>query len=195
MTNFQIIEKDDSISWDTIHDILWAAHAKNRDNGISMLFPSLPGDIIKEKVSKGNGKIFVALDNGVPIGCAAYTIKENTHWFCRKTKYMYLCFSGILPDYMGKGVYTLLNMVREKEQTKLQIPLCVFDTHINNNRVISIRKKQGYINVGYKFCKDHTNVIMAKWINGCPFSHYKISVNRNILRIKALFKRLIYGKK
>ena len=34
------MEKPDWVSWETIHDVLWEAHAENRKNGVFMRYPS-----------------------------------------------------------------------------------------------------------------------------------------------------------
>ena len=57
--NILMQEKPEWVSWDEIHDVLWKAHAVNREHGMNMAFPALPGDKIREKI-EGHGKMFVA---------------------------------------------------------------------------------------------------------------------------------------
>jgi len=73
---FQIIEKPDWVSWDEIHDVLWKAHAQNREKGVIMAYPSLTGDEIKRRV-ENNGKMFIALDGQNVIGTLALIIKKG----------------------------------------------------------------------------------------------------------------------
>lgn len=113
--NIQILVKPDSISWDDIHDCLWASHDVNRTKGVIMKFPSLPGAEIQKRIENGNGKMFVALDGDKVVGVAGYQIKHSTYWFC-KSDYLYLCFAGVLPEYSGKGIYKMLYIYRERER-------------------------------------------------------------------------------
>ena len=115
MTNeksIQIIEKPDWVSWDEIHDVLWKAHAQNREKGINMSFPALPGEKIKEMI-EGKGKMLVAFCDGKVVGTAAIKVKHANLW-CGTDNYAYCCFASVLPEYNGKGVYKRFNLEREK---------------------------------------------------------------------------------
>ena len=68
MEEIRIMEKPDYVSWDEIHDVLWAAHKENRDAGMHMKYPGLPGDQLeihielppaKGRFGKGGGEIRV----------------------------------------------------------------------------------------------------------------------------------------
>lgn len=179
-------EKPKEVSWNSIHECLWAAHAPNRANNINMSFSKLTGEKLKEKVEKGNGKIFVAFDVDKIIGTSAYTIENRNRWFCNE-KYAYICLDGVLPEYTGNGIYKNLYLYREIEIRKKNIRVVVFETHEKNKRMRTIQERHGFKLVGYKKCNDgHFNVIMAKWIDGCPFSNYYIKYRYllNYLKVK-----------
>ena len=72
-SGIQIMEKPDWVSWETIHDVLWEAHAENRKNGVFMRYPSLSGEEIKRRIDD-NGKMFVAIEDGKVIGSAALVL-------------------------------------------------------------------------------------------------------------------------
>jgi len=46
-TDLHIIEKPEWVSWDEIHDVLWKAHAENREKGMNMNLPALPAEQIR----------------------------------------------------------------------------------------------------------------------------------------------------
>ena len=112
-TDLHIIEKPEWVSWDEIHDVLWKAHAENREKGMIMTLPSLPGEQIREKIKAGRGKMFVALDDRKVVATAAVMVKNSNLW-CGKGEYAYFCFASILPEYRGRGLYKQLYIYRER---------------------------------------------------------------------------------
>lgn len=183
-------EKPEYISWDDIHNVLWASHSINRNNGVFMSYPSLSGEELQKKITLGSGKIFVALDNYKIVGTSAYTIVKSSYWFC-KDFYIYECLSCVLPEYTGKGIHKTLNKLRFKEAAKENGPLlCVCETHIANYRKIKIALSLGYKIVSYKLCSDgHINVIIAKWPNDCPYSNLFINIMRFFAYMYAYTKK------
>jgi len=168
--NIQIIEKPEWVSWDEIHNVLWKAHEKNRQNGIIMALPALPGNLIREKI-EGHGKMFVALDGEKVVGTAALAIKQYSLW-CGKGSYAYCCFASVLPEYNGKGIYKALDLRREELALSMGLVRIIGDTHENNQHRLDIAKKTGYKFVDLKICKDHYNIVMVKWLNECPYSNF-----------------------
>lgn len=164
----QIIEKPDWVTWDDIHEVIWESHESNRQKGIRMRFPALPGEEIRKRV-EGNGKMFVALDGKKVVGTAAI-IKKKTHLWCGKGEYAYLCFASVLQNYKGQGVYKQLNQYIERESQRIGLKRVLFDTHERNTRIVDINLKHGYKRVSYKRYDDHYSIIFVKWLDGCPFS-------------------------
>lgn len=165
----EIKEKPSFISWDKIHEALWYAHKDNREKGINMAIPTLSGDKIRDKIEEENGKMFVALEEDKVVATGAILIKKLSLW-CGKDKYAYLCLGSVLPDYGRLGIYREMRLIRENEAMAKGINLIVFDTHEKNHRMLDISKKNGYIPIDIKVCKDHYNIIMVKWLKGCPYS-------------------------
>lgn len=190
----EIKEKPDNISWDAIHELLWEAHSINRRKGVIMSFASLPGYKLKEKIESGNGKLFVAMDGDKIVGTGAYTIVHSKYWFANKD-YLYLCLGSVLPEYNGKGIYKQLYEVRESEAKKLGYDVIVFETHEHNNRTISINMNRDFHKVSYKRCKDHNNVIMAKWLSICPHTLNVIHFHYFLSKFKVKLKILIHRQK
>lgn len=166
--SIRIIEKPESVSWDSIHGILWESHEENRSKGIMMRYPSLSGSEIKERI-EGKGKMFVAMDGPTPVGTAAYVEKNAALW-CGKGVYGYYCFASLLPSYQKKGIYPKLCEIREMELKKQGITRIMMDTHEDNKRELAVARKQGFIPVEYVVRKDHNSVLMVKWLDECPYS-------------------------
>lgn len=164
----EIIDKPEWVSWDEIHNVLWKAHELNRQNGLKMAFPALPGDKVREKI-EGHGKMLVAMDGRKVVGTAAIIIKKVNLW-CGKGEYAYYCFASVLPEYSGRGIYKSFNINREEYASRMGLNRIMFDTHEHNKRIIEVDYKAGFKIVALKLCKDHYNVVMVKWLNGCPFS-------------------------
>lgn len=163
----RIIEKPDCVSWGEIHEVLWKAHEKNRERGIFMRYPSLSGEEIRERI-EGKGKMYVAVSNGEIVGTGAVVVRDWLLW-CGKGQYAYFCFQSVLPDFQGNGIYKDLCQRSEQEARNMGLSRILMDTNENNKRVLDIAKKNNYKVVSLKFYKDHYNVVMVKWLDGCPY--------------------------
>lgn len=173
--NIQIIEKPDWVSWDEIHDVIWKAHAPNRENGIIMSFPSLSGEEIRKKIEP-EGKFFVALDGKKVVGTMGIMKGKGHPWFTKGLQYGHMCLAAVLPQYSGNGIYQSLNNLRERYAVDNNYSVLIADTNEQNTKMIGIKKKEGYRLVAYMACKDHYNVVMAKWLQPCPFSSWYIKI-------------------
>lgn len=164
--------KPESLSWDAIHEVIWISHEENRSNGVIMKYPSLPGDEIKKRVEP-DGKMLVALtDEGKLVGTAAMIPKEASLWF-GKHRFAYCCFASILPEYNGLGIYKEMCKMQEQMARDEGLDMMLFDTHEKNTRNLIHSVKAGYHYVDMKYYGDHFNVVMVKWLNGCPYSELR----------------------
>lgn len=170
LTDIQIIEKPDWVSWDDIKQCLVDSHATNRAQGINMAHYQWPVEKIREYIGP-NGVILVALDGSKVVGTAVISEKEGKAWYA-KGRYAYMCFASVLPQYRGQGIYGRLAQLREKIANEQGYRVWVLDTHEKNKSLQRIVKANGYHLVGYfrTMNKDHFNVVMAKWPDGCPNS-------------------------
>lgn len=172
--SIKIVEKPDYVSWDEIHNVLWKAHEQNRQKGVNMAFPALPGEEIRKKITEGHGKMLVAMDGQKIVGTAAIIVKAS-HLWCGKGDYAYLCFASVLPEYNGKGIFKALDIKREELALSMHLTRITGETHENNRHRLDIAQKAGYKIVDYKVTStDHYNVIIVKWLNGCPYSDWYI---------------------
>lgn len=183
----KIVEKPEWVSWDDIHDVLWKAHEKNRSKGIIMSNPSLSGNEIKNKIGRG-GEMLVAMDGQKVVGTLALIKKTGNKWYCNGD-YGYLCFGAVLPEYSGKGIYRSLYQLAEITAKQMDLPVLTRDTNEHNARMLKITKQEGYYFVDYKICKDHYNIIRAKWLNGCPFPGWHIKMR---FLLSKLYKKVRY---
>lgn len=189
----QIIEKPDWVSWDDIHCVLMKAHASNRAKGINMRKPSLPGEEIKKEIGD-DGVMLVAIDGNKVVGTAALLTKTCSMWF-HKGQYGHLCYASVLPDYHGEGVYSLLCKEREMIAREKGLNTLYFDTHHKNKQVIDINLNNGFKRVGVRVFADHWNVVLFKWLDGCPYSDFWCNVmyvKTNIeIKTKSFLKKII----
>ena len=161
-SSIQIIEKPDWVSWNEIHEVLWAAHTQNREKGVNMAFPALHGNEIREKI-EGHGIMFVAIADEKVVGTAAIIVRSYNFW-CGVGKYAYFCFASVLPEYEGQGIYKQLNIEREKKTQEIGLKRIKIDTHERNTHLLKIAKKVGFKNVDVSIYKDHYNIVMVKWL-------------------------------
>ncbi len=170
-SKINIIVKPDFVSWEEIHQVLGKAHEQNRQKGIIMHLPTLSATELQKFV--GGGKMFVAIDDDRVVGTLSLIIKEGKQWY-NQGSFGYICLVSVMPDYSGKGIYRLLYDVAEKEALQLHLPVLIRDTNEKNVRMLKISKKEGYHFVAYKKCRDHFNIVRAKWLQCCPFSSWYI---------------------
>ncbi|MCK8622036.1 GNAT family N-acetyltransferase [Prevotella sp. E13-27] len=190
---FQIIEKPEWVSWDEIHEVVWEAHANNREKGIIMSYPSLSGEEIKKRI-ENNGKMYVAIDGQNVIGTLALIIKKGNKWY-NKGSYGYLCFGAVLPNYSGKGIYRSLYKVAETTAINMGIFVITRDTNEKNARMLKISKQEGYHFVECKAYKDHFNIVRAKWLDGCPYSSWYIKMRFLLSKFKQKTRyKMVPGK-
>lgn len=166
-----VVEKPDSVSWDVIHDVLWAAHKDNREKGMYMRYPSLSGEQLKEKVGI-NGKCFVAFYKDNVVGTCSFKLIKRNRWYA-KGRVAYYLMEGVLPEFQGLGVYGKLMEAREEHVRSLGIQIAEMDTAEYNKEIQAI-----VLHYGFKYVKfysypsgKHYSVVLAKWFNNCPFSN------------------------
>ena len=187
-STIQITEKPDWVSWDDIHKVLWEAHAENREKGIIMSYPSLSGDEIKRKIGE-NGKMFVAIEGNKVVGTLALIKKTGKQWYI-SGQYGYLCFGAVLPEYSGKGIYRSLYQLAENTAKQMELLVLTRDTNEKNARMLKITKQEGYHFVKCKACKDHFNIVRAKWLDKCPFPlwYTKFRYSLSVIKTKSRYR-------
>ena len=186
--NIQIMVKPDWVTWDDIKQCLVDAHAVNRTKGINMAHYQWPAEKIKESLGE-KGVMLVALDGRRLVGTAAIGDKIGKTWYNRGP-YAYICFDAVIPEYSGRGIFKLLESKREQLARNLGYKTLVFDTHSKNVHRQEIAKKNGYKPVRFfrASSKDHYSVVMAKWLNGCPYSSFYCWIKFQVSKFQALMR-------
>lgn len=178
----EIIEKPEWVSWDDIHNVLWKAHEQNRQKGVVMRLSMMPAEEL-EKFIGDAGKMFIAMDGSTVIGTLTIFIRKGGTWF-ERGQYGFLCLVAVLPEYSGKGVYRALIDSVESEARCLGVRVLVHVTHENNKRMLKISRQAGCHYLSYKKCEDHFNIVLAKWLDECPFPVWYIKLRFLISRLK-----------
>lgn len=170
-TSVVVVEKPEYISFDKIHELLWRANKDNRDKGFILKTSELTGEQLKARLGT-EGKCFVALDEGRLVGTISVRFMERNTWYARGRIADFMLFA-IIPEYQKRHIGSLLfekafSYVRENGHSVVEL-----DTAENNKNAINCYKHYGFKMVGYKANPrgDHYSVIMAKWLNNCPFSN------------------------
>lgn len=187
----EVLEKPENVSWEAIRECVFAAHSENRQKGILMSHYLWSAEKIKNYIGD-RGKTFVAMDDGHLVATASFIEKAGGPWYAQEP-YAFLCLAGILPEYRGRGIYKQLMDRREREALEIGYKVLVFDTNKNNRRVQELAIKDGfrYVNYTLTVTRDHFNVVLAKWPNGCPYSSTYCNVRFFFSKIKAFFIKLL----
>ena len=182
--------KPETVTWDTIHDVLWKAHERNRAQGMQMLYPSLPGCEI-EKLLGDSGRCFVAMDGDRVVGTCSFKPIKRKNWYSKGMKTAYFILAGVLPEYAGKGVYSRLYSMRQSYVEKQGFNLIEMDTAEKNVSIQHILLKNGFKYVSFKPYSTGGSyaVIMAKWLGECPFANWYC---KSMFQAKKYYVKLRY---
>lgn len=190
MPEIKIVEKPEWITWDDIHECLWASHSVNRDNGTIMRTTLLSGDELKNRVEKHSTtyKTFVAIDGNKLVGTGTVSIRNKNAWFVHG-KVAYLMLAGVLPEYSGHGIYKQLYIYIEREGAKNDCELIYMDTAEGNAKMQELQLKQGFKYVSFFASpSNHYSVVMAKWYKKQPFSDLYIKIRFYIEKLKVVVR-------
>lgn len=186
--SIQVVEKPDWVSWDDIKQCLYEAHSVNRSKGINMAHYQWPAEKIKESLGE-NGFMLVALDGNKLIGTAGIGEKFGNKWYANG-RYAYECYASVLPDYMGQGIFKMLDIKREAKVREDGYDMLIGDTHSKNTHRIEIALKNGFRMVRFfrAASKDHYSVVIAKWLNGCPYSSFYCWRKYQLSKLKTIIR-------
>ena len=170
MEDIKVMPKPDWVSWDDIHELLYAAHAKNREKGITMYNAIMSGDELKKKV--GDGLCVVALDGDKLVGVTAVEMKQKRKWYLQGKKVAHKMLSAILPSYQGIGIREDMDILIWKWIKNSDVEVVWGGTAENNTIVRKIVRKNGFVEVDYiaPVKADYYSVVFVKWMKGCPYS-------------------------
>lgn len=189
------MEKPEYISYKDISDILKKAHEQHRKNGINMGIPALPPEELEKWVGD-EGKCFVALDGDRLVGTESFMARKLNRWYC-KGKVAEMTMQGVLPEYQGMHISSMLNKSSEEAIKKLGYTAIYFDTAEANDKRIRIGEKEGFVLVDYFWTGDHYSVGMVKWLEARPYPAWYCRLRFQMKRCAVYIKRFLglYRKK
>jgi len=191
MAEVIITEKPDSVTYQEISRVLREAHREHIRNGIVMRVPSLPPEELEKWVGP-DGKCFVAMDGEQVVGTASYKVRAFRRWYCRGNA-AELTMDGVLPEWQGKHILTMLNRAREEAILRMGFRVLYLDTAEENIRRLKIAEKEGFIPVDYLFPNSRSKgkyfVCMVKWADHSPFPRWYC---RFRFQLKKLFVKAVY---
>lgn len=164
--------KPDWISWDEVQECQRRAQEVNNVKGFHMLVQDISGEDLKRLIG-GDGFCFIALDGMKVVGVHCVKFFIGNRWWSWKKKVAYNCMDGILPEYQGSEVYFGLNELRMKYIIDSGAEIIQSNTAENNTRIRKIAKIKKFKVVQYSATGKGANyysVVMAKWLNDCPYS-------------------------
>ena len=192
MEEIIFMEKPDWVSWDDIHQCLYKAHQVNRIHGFNMLSQDMSGEELKNKL-EGNGHCFVALDNEKLVGVATVRFFKSRRWWAWGKTVAYNGLDGVLKEYQGTDVFIGLQQMRNAAIKKSGVRIIQSNTAEENTLILRRVKKMGGKFVQYSATgkgADHYSIIMARWLDGCPWPDWFVNLMFNISKIviRAIWK-------
>ena len=169
----RIVKKPDYITYEQIQECLDKAHEVNVKKGLNYATQGQSVEKLVEKLK--NAVTYVALtpENKV-VATASIQFRKINHWY-HSGDIGLLKLVGVLPEYSGFKLATLLLLLRRFEVQSREIEVMVSDSAEAN---MAIRNM--YLHNGFKIvdcCKYPENnfisVVYAYWFHGCPYSRFK----------------------
>ena len=169
-SDFLICPKPDMLSFDEVHRLLWKANEANRRSGFVLRTSNLSGEELKKRIGE-DGKCFVAFDGDRLIGTISVRFLQRNTWFAKGRVADYM-LAAVDPEYQGKHVNTLLSEAVFQFVREQGCGIIELDTAESNIHAIRVYEHFGFRKVSFKANPggDHYSVIMAKWLDYCPFS-------------------------
>ena len=174
MSNIIVIEKPETILYEDVHNLLWIANEENRRNGFVLKTSELSGEELRVRLGE-DGKCLVAMDGSRLVGTLFVYFATRSRWYY-KGLIAEFGMIAIHPDYQGKHILRKLIELGIDYANDCGCLVIELDTADTNMRAINAYKHFGFSPVSYRANPggDHYSVIMAKWLDKCPFSNWKV---------------------
>ena len=189
LNGITIMEKPDWISFDDIHELLYLAHTENREKrGFHVRTAEMTGAELEARIGS-RGKCFVALDEKKLVGTASYRIVDRNYWFV-KGPVADRILVAVHPDYQRKHIASSLRDTVQKSVIENGFHYIESATAEANKPVRDACQKDGFRYVDLQVpTSDHYNVVMLKWLDGCPYPKWRTDAH---YAWKRLGKKLKY---
>ncbi|MBR1456674.1 MAG: GNAT family N-acetyltransferase [Oscillospiraceae bacterium] len=188
MGTITVCERPETVSFEAIHRLLYAAHAANREAGLHVKTAELPADELEAQLG-GDGRCFVALDGDEPVGVTAVRILERKRWYA-KGRVADQIFVAVLPAYAGRQISSRLHdrvVAFARENGLGQIELRTASANAAMQRACAA---WGFRRVDYAAFRgvDHYTVILHKWLDGCPYpaweTELRFALKKRLVRLR-----------
>lgn len=178
----RFLKKPSSVSFDKIHEILWAAHESTRANGMQFSTAEMSGKELEDYIKTHNATCYVAMDGDKVIGTNSCYL-DYVNKGAIKGRFVKEVLVGILPEYKGQGIYSRLFELAVTYAKENKADGMVTTTFAKNKKMQQIKKKQGFVYTRH-FIKDgHFSVGGYLCFKDLP--HSKIYYNLCFLGQKA----------
>lgn len=142
-----IKEKDESISWESITNLLREAHQANKKIGVVMKTIHITTEQLVHKVKLGKTYIAITADNQL-VGTASVIPQIGKKWYDKNKNISFYLYGGVHPDFQGKGIATkLYRCIEEASKTSFDSDLIKSGTAEKNIPQRKVFLKNGYVPV------------------------------------------------
>lgn len=187
METVKYMLKPDWVSWESMLECLKESHKTDEQNGFHMYNATMQLEEFKDYLK--DAYCFVALKGDVIIGMNALKIKKCKMWWADVEGYE--CMTAVKPEYRSTGAYFGLRKIRTQFAKQQGVKVLQFSTNEANKNIQMIDLKFGFKYVRY--CADRTtdyySVVMAKWLDSCPFSDRYIEFR---FKLSKFLTRLVF---
>ena len=165
-----IKEKDNSIPWESISNLLRKAHQANQKIGVLMKTVNITTEQLIHKVKLG--KTYVALtDDNQVVGTVSIIPQIGKKWYDKNKNLSFCLYAGVHPNFQGKGIASkLYKCIEEASKTSFHSDLIKSGTAEKN-----IPQRKAFLNNGYipveLVSNKNTNyysIIYVKFLNEIP---------------------------
>lgn len=189
-----IKEKDLSISWEQIRELIFIAHNDNRKKGLDIRNAHLSSEELQQSLGK-DGVCFIASEGDKLVGTCSIAFKKENFWF-HNGEYAYLTLDAVHPDYRGRGIFQQLEKQRMQMILARNIPVAVMYIAQKNKKRRNIAKKTGFqeVEIKYNPYNSHNFIIYCKWMHERKTPYFSIKIryilSRFVIALKS-FKRIL----
>lgn len=174
MSSIVYKEKDDSISWEEIQQVIFLSHAINRSKGVDIRNAHLSPEELQKKI--GNyGKCFVALDGEKVVGTCSVIFQTKNVWYANG-RIAYMLLEAVLPGYKGQHIFRNLSEIRKKYTIGTGCLQFYMNVAEKNTVRRLIAKKENFVPVAIHFnnYNPHNYITYSYWVNKRPYSRLNI---------------------
>lgn len=179
-----IREKDQTITYEMITNLLNEAHKENEING--MIFMARKQSVEQTIERLGEAGFFcVALINEQLVGTAAVTFVKNNN---KKMKFGIIKMVCVKNEFRGKGISSLMYAFLENKAMLQNCNYVITTTAISNKLVVNSNLKHSYYKYDYKSFRntDYYSIVMKKDFKYSLYNRMYGTVRYYLKKVKCL---------